>query len=565
MLDQLAALAAIRGDPADTALFRDASLLVRSRQIQSDADLGPLLDSPPPEADPELLRRLRYMYEAGGWVLLESAIADLPMDLRWLFESGSVTIEQLATLHQSLGITCSADLLAAVRRQEIRSLRGFDAALEAAIAGVLPTLRAALPRIPLGRAVALADPVLERLRGTDGVRWAEPAGSLRRGQDMVGDIEIVAATDDPGPPLAALAALPDVTRVLHRGPTRVYLLTDRVQVGVRCAGLGAAGAVLLQMTGSHAHLSALAALAAERQWTLDSDGLHATPDGSPMGASEDEIYAALDLPCVPPEIRNGTDEIVAARRGTLPCLVSRRDIRGDLHMHTHWSDGRDSPADMIRACAALGYEYVAITDHSPHSGASRTLTPDAVKKQAEEIESLREHYPQIAILHGCEVDILVDGRLDFSDRILSSFDIVLASLHHPAGQGPSELLQRYRAAMEHPLVSVITHPTNRLLPFRAGYDLDYDRLFAAAVETGTAVEIDGAPAHLDLDGALARRAIAAGATVVIDSDCHRSEMLERQMQLGITTARRGWVEPRHVWNTRPIGAIRAAIAAKRGR
>jgi DNA polymerase (family 10) len=232
-------------------------------------------------------------------------------------------------------------------------------------------------------------------------------------------------------------------------------------------------------------------------------------------------------------------------------------------MHTSWSDGRDSVEAMVNACRALGYEYIAITDHSPRSGASRNLSVDGVKRQADEIAGIRERYPDIVILHGCEVDILPDGRLDFADRILQQFDIVLASLHEHAGHGPETLERRYLAAMKHPLVSIITHPTNRLIPYRRGYDLNYDRIFAAAVDSGTVVEIDGAPAHLDLDGALARRAIAAGATVVIDSDCHRADALGRQMELGLMTARRGWVEARHVLNSRPLADVRALVARKR--
>ena len=201
-------------------------------------------------------------------------------------------------------------------------------------------------------------------------------------------------------------------------------------------------------------------------------------------ATEEEVYAALDLPFIPPEIRSGDDEIRAARDGTLPQLVSRADIRGDLHMHSTWSDGRDSIEAMVEACRALGYEYLAITDHSPHSAASRNLSVDGVKRQAEEIAGLREQYPDIAILHGCEVDILPDGRLDFPDRILEQFDIVLASLHEGAGQAPEALERRYLAAMKHPLVTLITHPTNRLVPHRRGYDLDYDRLFETGGRNG---------------------------------------------------------------------------------
>jgi DNA polymerase (family 10) len=318
------------------------------------------------------------------------------------------------------------------------------------------------------------------------------------------------------------------------------------------------------MTGSAAHFEALRDHAAAAGWRLTADGLY-TGDGTfqPM-ATEDALYAVLGLPCIPPEIRNGDEEIVRAARGDLPRLVTRRDIRGDLHMHSTWSDGREPIDAMVQGCRALGYEYMAITDHSPSSAAARNLTVDGVRKQADEIAQLREQHPDIAILHGCEVDILADGRLDFSEKILERFDLVLASLHERAGHSPEQLMKRYESAMKHPLVTVITHPTNRIVPNRPGYDLDYDRLFALAVETGTVVEIDGAPSHLDLDGALARRAIAAGATVAIDSDCHRAEMLGRQMQLGIITARRGWVEPRHVLNTRSLEDVRALIAAKRG-
>jgi DNA polymerase (family 10) len=218
---------------------------------------------------------------------------------------------------------------------------------------------------------------------------------------------------------------------------------------------------------------------------------------------------------------------------------------------------------MVQAAIALEYEYIAITDHSPTAAASRRLSLGAVSRQAEEIARLRERYPTVGLLHGCEVEILPDGRLDFTDAMLGRFDIVLASLHDSAGQTEAQLLDRYRRAMGHPLVSLITHPTNRMIPNRTGYDLDYDRLFAEAAASGTLLEIDGAPSHMDLDGSLARRAVAAGATLAIDSDAHRSTALDRQMQLGLTMARRGWVEPRHVLNTRPLAEVRAVLARKR--
>ena len=561
-MHQLAALALIRGDVDEESLFKRAADFIRTLRIESDADLEPVFDKPPAGSDPAVLRRLRQMFEAGGWVLLESMLADIPADLRWLIESGAITIEQVAAVHHAFDVTSAADIAAAIDDKMLRRVAGFGESLETAVAAALPEIRAAVPRIPLGRAVTIAEPFLAYLRSVAGGAWVEPAGSLRRGQDMVGDIEIVAALADPSDAIEQILAFPDVSR-LHRSERRVYILTDRVQVGVRFPEPRNAGATLLYLTGSARHFAALQDHAGAGGFRLTASGLH-TRDGRLHEAPvEDDIYHALELPTIPPEIRNGADEIAVAGRGDLPALVARRDIRGDLHMHSTWSDGRDSIEVMVAQCRALGYEYMAITDHSPTCASSRNLSIDGVNRQAEEIDRLRERHPGITILHGCEVDILPDGRLDFPDRVLENFDIVLASLHERAGHGPDQLMNRYEAAMRHPLVAMITHPTNRLVPHRAGYDLDYDRLFELAVETQTIVEVDGAPSHLDLDGALARRAIAAGAVLAIDSDCHRAELLEIQMRLGIVTARRGWVEPRHVVNTRPLADVRAAIARKR--
>jgi DNA polymerase (family X) len=526
--------------------------LLRDRGIDSDLDLGPLVDpSVPFRGDPLLQQRLQHMYDAGAWVLMESALADLPADLRWLFESGAVTLPQLAAIHRATGATSAADIGAALEDGTLRSIPGLDEAAEKAIADALPGLRAAIPRIPLGRAIAIADPIVALLRDTPGVDWALPAGSLRRAQDTVGDLLIVASAADPAKALDDLRHYPDVGRVLHQSDRRIYLLFDRAQLGVRFPDPSRAAPVLWRLTGSVAHVTALARLARQRGVDLTT------------AASEDELYARLELPFIPPEIRDGDDAITAAREGRLPALVSRAHIRGDLHMHTTWSDGRDTVEMMVTECHRLGYEYLAITDHSQNAGTSRTLAADGVKQQADEIAAMRERFPSMAIFHGCEVDIMPDGRLDFPDRVLEKFDIVLASLHDAAGHDAERLEARYVAAMRHPLVTLITHPTNRMIPHRRGYRLNWEHLFATAVETGTVMEIDGAPAHLDMDGALARRALLAGVTVSIDSDSHRAEMLGRQMELGVATARRGWVEPKHVLNTRPAAEVRALIKSKR--
>jgi DNA polymerase (family 10) len=275
------------------------------------------------------------------------------------------------------------------------------------------------------------------------------------------------------------------------------------------------------------------------------------------------VYRQAGLPPIPAELRHASGEIEAAARGALPSLVHREQIRGDLHMHTTYSDGRDTMAHMVAGCRSLGYEYIAITDHSQGAAASRTLSVDDVARQREEIERLRAGLPGLAILHGVEVDVLLDGSLDFPDRVLEGFDIVLASMHESGRQDPRTLTRRCIQAIRHPLVNIISHPANRLVGRTAGYALDFDAVYAAAAETGTALEIDGAPAHLDLDGEHARAAATAGVTIAVDSDCHRARALQRNMQMAIGTARRGWVETRHVLNTRPLDAIRAFVAAKR--
>ena len=318
-------------------------------------------------------------------------------------------------------------------------------------------------------------------------------------------------------------------------------------------------------TGSQRHTQSLQGHATRRRLAF-RDGLLSRTNGVLVAApDENELYRQLGLPYIPPELREGAGELEAAERGRLPRLVTVSHMRGDLHMHSTWSDGRDSIQHMVLAAKQLGYEYVAITDHSERAFASRRLLALEIPIQREEIATLRSRVSGIEILHGVEVDIMGDGSLDFDDERLRGFDIVLASLHDDHGHDGAQLTERYLKAIHHPLVNIITHPANRSPAVSPGYDIDFDRVFEAAAKTGTALEIDGAPGHLDMDGALARRAIAAGVTVTIDSDCHRAESLERQMRFGIGTARRGWVEPTHVLNTGSVDAVRQFVAKKRAR
>jgi DNA polymerase (family X) len=335
---------------------------------------------------------------------------------------------------------------------------------------------------------------------------------------------------------------------VYRSGRRVILLFEGQELDVRICRADEYGTLLFTTTGPAAHVAEMLGRS-----------------GDQLARSEDEIYVRAGLAFLPPETRDSADAIARAASRALPRLVERADIRGDLHMHSDYSDGRDSLREMVLAAHALGYEYVAITDHSEHAAASRTIRVDQIARQRDEIYHLRNDVPGMTILHGLEVDILHDGSLDCPDAVLETLDIVLASLHESAGHDRKRLTRRCLAAINHPLVAVITHPANQLVGRRAGYDLDYAAIYTAAAETGTALEVDGAPSHLDLSGERAREAAQAGAMLAIDSDCHRWPALDRQMRMGVGTARRGWVEPRHVLNTGSLADVRAFVARKRAR
>jgi DNA polymerase (family 10) len=438
------------------------------------------------------------------------------------------------------GILTLADLELAIA--EHRPAVAGDAFVRAA-----QTLRAEDRPMTLGRAWDVAAAIMHAIESQcptiDGLH---PSGALRRAEPLVHTLVIVGRAADPARAVHAIAELPLGAEVIHRTGRRLVLLFEGHEIDVRVCTPDECGAVLFATTGPAEHVADV----------LRQRGPH-------LARTEADVYTHAGLTYLPAEVRDSADALERARRGSVPRLIDRDDIRGDLHMHTTYSDGRDSLRQMVHAARALGYEYIAITDHSEHAGASRTLTLDQLARQAEEIARVREQVPDMAILHGVEVDILEDGSLDFPDRVLASLDVVLASLHESFGHDGRRLTKRCIAAIRHPLVSAITHPANQLVGRRPGYDLDYEAVYAAAAQTGTLLEVDGAPSHLDLPGERAREAVQAGVTLVIDSDCHRSPALDRQMRMGVGTARRGWVEPAHVLNTRPLADVRAFLARKR--
>ena len=375
----------------------------------------------------------------------------------------------------------------------------------------------------------------------------EPAGDLRRVEPLARSIVLVGASAEPALTVVELARAFEASQLVQRAPTQLVIAYRGATVDVRIARPSELGTALFVATGSEHHIGLVTAL-----------GLRADPH-----ATEASLYASVGLPLVVPELRRGREEIDAALANGLPSLLEVGDMRGDLHMHTTFSDGRDDLETMVSECHALGYEYIAITDHSWGAAAARTLATDEIPRQRDEIDALRSRFPDMAILHGIEVDIHAGGHLDVPDETLAGFDIVLASLHDSAGHDGARLTERTLGALRHPLVNVLCHPANRLVGRFDGYALDFDAVFATAVDTGTALEVDGAPSHIDLDGDRVREAIAAGVTLTVDSDCHRAPALAAQMRFGVGTARRGWVEPRHVLNTRPLEDVLAFIASKR--
>ena len=472
-----------------------------------------------------------------------------------LSSTGTLSDSEATRLVQQLNVVTLADLGPAV--DDGRVARVLGAVVAERLAAYLANAEPAA--MPLGRALDLADDVMREIAVAEMIASApggrapavqfETAGDARRADSVVSGVVLVARSTDPKQAIDLISGSPAAGNILHRSARRIVFTYRQTEIDIRVPAPDEYGSVLFAATGSRAHLAAM----------------HARRRARLLCAREEQVYAEAGLTSIPPELREGAGEVEAAATGKLPALIERRHIRGDLHMHTTYSDGRDTLETMIEAASGLGYEYVAITDHSHSSAASRTLSLAEIPRQREAIARLRERYPKMAILHGIEVDILPNGRLDFEDEVLAAFDIVLASLHDRAGHDEKRLTRRTLDAILHPLVNVICHPENRVMGKREGFPLDFDTVYAAAAETGTALEIDGAPGHLDLDGARARAAAAAGVTLVIDSDCHRAGALDRNMTLGVGLARRGWLEPHMVLNTRPVMDLLAFVGAKRRR
>jgi DNA polymerase (family X) len=467
-------------------------------------------------------------------------------------------------IYERLGVRDAEGLVRAAREHKLAEVPGVSGKLEERIGREAARSIQRSKRMLLDVALPAAEDIAAALRKVGAVLRAEPAGSIRRMQETIGDIDILVASDRPSDVQHAFTRLPVVSEILWQGEGKTSILTNKgLQVDIRVLAPDEYGSGLLYFTGSKAHNIALRLLAIREGLKLSEYGLFDSDGRRIASRTEEEIYKRLGLDWIPPELRNDSGEIDAAREHELPALVSIGNIKGDLHSHTDWSDGRDTAEHMVQAAIAKGYEYLAVTDHSRSLRIAPGLSVERVAEQRKLIDQLNHAFSPFRVLHGSEVDILPGGSLDYPDAVLAEFDFVVASVHRSFKLPREQQTQRIIRALEHPAVDVLGHPSGRLLDRRDAYDVDLDAVIHAAKERGVALEIDGQPDRLDLDDTWSRRASEAGALVACDSDAHAVGQLD-YVRYAVSVARRGWVSADSVLNARPLGALLDHLRRNRG-
>ena len=503
-----------------------------------------------PGAGAALTAKLAELAETGRLEYHERLRTKVPEGLLEILRIPGVGPKTVRLLHVELGIDSVAALRAAAEAGGLRQLKGLSARTETNIIDGIARLEQRSTRMLIHDADALMAGLVERLRDVRGVRRIEVAGSLRRRRPTIGDLDLLAAVDDPAAVIAALDGLRGVDKVVAAGTDKSsILLADGPRVDLMVCTPEAWGTHLVHFTGSKDHNIALRGMALDRGWSLSEKGWKVIETGELLlDAEEADVYERLGMPWIPPEIREGDGEIEAALAGTLPRLVTQADVRGDTHTHSDWTDGVDSIEVMARAARDLGHEYIVLTDHSPSLGVTRGLTPDRVESQRTEIARLNTELAPFRILHGTELEIRADASLDYPDDLLARFDVVIASIHTGRGQSSEQLTRRALAAIENPHVDVIAHPSGRIVNRRDPLPLDWPAVFEAAARSRTALEINGSP-RLDLDDSLARAAGRAGARLTLASDAHRTEELGQQ-RYAVDLARRAWLTADQLLATR---------------
>jgi DNA polymerase (family 10) len=558
MFDQTAELLEIKGDnPFRSRAYRNAARVIErlpksiTSLLKAGEDLSEL-----PGIGKDLAGKIEAIVATHKFEVLDRLKRKLPGDLGEIAALPGLGPKRVKLLYDKLGVRSLEDLRRAIRSGRLRELKGFGAKSEHKLAAALAKPQAE-KRFKLSEAEAEAEALLNYLRSTERDQMAI-AGSFRRRRDTVGDLDIVVAARNGAAIGDKLTKYENVVNILAHGPTRTtVVLRSRLQVDLRVVPKPSYGAALMYFTGSKEHNIALRGLANDRGWKLNEYGLF---DGQRRiaGASEEELYRKLGLAAIPPEMREDRGEIPLARAGKLPRLIELGDIRGDLHVHSNWSDGTAPIADMAAAAKAKGYDYIAITDHSQHVTVAHGLDATRLGRQIDEIDRLTEKLDGFAVLKGTEVDILADGRLDLPDRILSRLDIAVAAVHYKFDLSRKLQTERIVRAMDNKHVSIIAHPTGRLIGEREPYEVDIEAVVAAAADRGCCLELNADPDRLDLTDIHAHAAKSAGVKLAISTDAHAVAGFDN-IRFGVDQARRGWLQPSDVINTQPLSRLRKLL------
>jgi DNA polymerase (family 10) len=564
LLEQIAKLLALTGgDPFRIRAYTEAArnISAMSEDVAVFHEAGRLDEIP--GVGPSIAAKVGEYLDTGRCSYYEELKRQSPVTAADLLEVPGIGPARARILTQRLHISSLPDLEQAVRQHQLRTVPGFGQKLEERIAREVERVTQRTSRMLLGVALPAAEDIVDALRHHPAVQAIEPAGSIRRMKETIGDIDLLVASERPAEVMAAFTSLPIVKEVLAEGITKCSVLTrESLQIDLRSVAPDEYGSALQYFTGSKDHSIALRSLAMSHGWKLSEYGLFDAHGQRLAGRTEHDIYEALGLEWIAPELRENRGEIEAATVHRLPHLVTVADIRGDLHVHTDWSDGHDPPERMVEAAIARGYQYMAFTDHSPSLHIAHGLSIERVRQQHELIQRLNERYAPFRVLHGTEVDIRADGDLDYPEDVLAIFDAVTASVHTTFDLSREDMTKRIVRALRNPYVTLLGHPTGRILLGRSGYDVDLDVVVRVAVEQGVALEVNGQPERLDLDDIWARRAVEAGARLACQSDAHSARQLE-YMRYAVATARRGWVEPQHVLNTQPLDCLVAPLGAPR--
>jgi DNA polymerase (family 10) len=505
--------------------------------------------------------------ETGAIEELEELRAELPAEIEVLTRVEGVGPKTVGDLYRELGVETLDDLEAAAEAGEIQEVKGFGPKTEQNILDGIAFARESHGRELLGEGRPLADRIINHLEAASAVERAEAAGSLRRWRPTIGDVDVLVSSDEPETVFDAFTSWDGTDRVIEAGEAKASVRADGLRVDLRVVDPDEFGAALQYFTGSRDHNVRVRNRAIERGLTMNEYGVFDISDmdederdeAGPRagervaGDSERGMYAAVDLPWIPPELREDRGEVDAAAAGDLPDLVEGPDLRGDLHLHSDWSDGNNTVAEMAEAAAAFGHDYIAITDHATGPGmvGGVGVEDDELLEQVEAVRAV-DADADVDVFTGVEANIDTEGGLSVGDDVLDELDCVVASPHAALdGDGTDRLV----AAIEHPATDIVGHPTGRQLNQRSGLDLDFETLGRAAAEHGVALEINANPRRLDLRGGAVKVAVEQGATIAIDTDAHRPESYA-YIRYGVHTARRGWAEPADVLNTQPASGVR---------